>query len=277
MNEEPNLSRPQSGNDNASDPQRGLVADFVMALRFYSLIPVPNMPHETPDLTRIARAAPFAGLVIGALPVLLMLLGGGLHLPPLYTAILVIGVASVLTGAMAEDAIGDAADGLLGGRTPERRLEIFKDSTLGAYGVVAIIFSLGLRVAAIGGMLAVNPLAGAGAWLGASLLARSGSLWLPHALSSARNAGASASAGPLDRQTFLIGIGFATLLAFIFAVPVVGVFGLVLALVAAGLVIWGWTGFCTKLVGGQTGDLIGALQALIEVSVLSIFLIIVMH
>lgn len=48
---------------------------------------------------------------------------------------------------------------------------------------------------------------------------------------------------------------------------------LVLALVVAGLVAWGWVWTCRRLIGGQSGDLIGALGALIEVAVLTVLLI----
>jgi adenosylcobinamide-GDP ribazoletransferase len=43
--------------------------------------------------------------------------------------------------------------------------------------------------------------------------------------------------------------------------------------VLTALVIWGWTAVCNRLVGGQTGDLIGALQALIEIAALTAFLV----
>ena len=56
-------------------------------------------------------------------------------------------------------------------------------------------------------------------------------------------------------------------------VPIAITAGLLLALVAAGLVALGWEWSCRKLVGGQTGDLIGALGALIEVTVLAVLLV----
>ena len=49
-----------------------------------------------------------------------------------------------LTGALHEDGLADMADGL-GGSDPARRLEIMRDSRIGAFGVLALIFSVGLR------------------------------------------------------------------------------------------------------------------------------------
>jgi adenosylcobinamide-GDP ribazoletransferase len=49
--------------------------------------------------------------------------------------------------------------------------------------------------------------------------------------------------------------------------------GLIVAYALGALLIWGWVTLCRRLIGGQTGDLIGALQALIEVAALTGFMI----
>ena len=48
-------------------------------------------------------------------------------------------------GAMHADGLADCADGFWGGWTIERRLEIMKDSHIGAYGVIALILIIGLQ------------------------------------------------------------------------------------------------------------------------------------
>jgi adenosylcobinamide-GDP ribazoletransferase len=53
------------------------------------------------------------------------------------------------------------------------------------------------------------------------------------------------------------------------------VLGLVVAVVLAVGVITGWAAWCRRLVGGQTGDLIGALGALVEIAVLTALLLFV--
>ena len=58
---------------------------------------------------------------------------------PAKVAVLLCMLATVLaTGAFHEDGLADAADGLWGGGTPQRRLEIMKDSRLGSYGAIAL-------------------------------------------------------------------------------------------------------------------------------------------
>jgi adenosylcobinamide-GDP ribazoletransferase len=178
-----------------------------------------------------------------------------------------------VTGAMADDALADAADGLAGGSNVDRRLEIMKDSRHGTYGVAALGLYLLLRVTAIGAVAAYNPVAAGGIWLAASLIGRSGSLWLSVELPNAREGGASASVGRVSRTAFCIGAGFAALLALVLAAPFTSLVALILSLIAAGLVAMAWVWTCRRLIGGQTGDLIGALGALIEVAVLTVLLI----
>jgi adenosylcobinamide-GDP ribazoletransferase len=179
----------------------------------------------------------------------------------------------IITGAMAEDGLADAADGLFGGNSAARRLEIMKDSRHGTFGVAALCLLLLLRVAALAGLVAIHPMIGAALWLTATLLARSGALWLTVALPPARPDGASATAGRVSRRAFCIGGAFAIILGFVLAAPFAGVVGLVVALALIGVICFGWGRLCDRLVGGQTGDLIGALQALLEIAALTAFLI----
>jgi adenosylcobinamide-GDP ribazoletransferase len=247
--------------------------DVVMGLRFYSRLPTGPRPHLRPSLSRMALALPFTSLVIGAGPVAVLLALEWLGTPHLFSAALAVAVMVIVSGAMAEDAIADAADGLFGGSTIEDRLAIMKDSRHGTYGVSAIVLLFGLRIAAIGSV--ANPLEAAGIWLAAGVMARSGALWLTLALPPARSGGAAASAGAAPRRALGVGAGLAVVLSFVLAGFAVGVLGLVAAYGLCVLVVWGWVTLCRKLIGGQTGDLIGALQALLEIAALTAFMIFV--
>ncbi|HEY0919199.1 adenosylcobinamide-GDP ribazoletransferase, partial [Devosia sp.] len=67
----------------------------------------------------------------------------------------------------------------------------------------------------------------------------------------------------------------AAALALMLAGPFVGVLGVAVGGLAAAGVAWAWTRACRQLLGGQTGDAIGALHALIEIAVLTAFLVLV--
>ncbi|WP_375597929.1 adenosylcobinamide-GDP ribazoletransferase [Devosia sp. Naph2] len=259
----------------APEPARGglgLKDDLVMALRFFSRLPTGDTPHEKPDLGRIAMALPLASVVMGVGPVLL-LAGVWFGLPGYFAAALSVAALVLVGGGMMEDSLADAADGLFGGSTPERRLEILKDSRHGTYGVAALCLFLMLRVAAIGSVAALSPLAAAGIWLAANIAGRSGALWLAVALPPARSDGASASAGILPASRFSVGAALALLLVFVIGAPASSLLGVVAAALLVGLVVLGWTAICKNLVGGQTGDLIGAAAGLGEIAALTALLV----
>jgi adenosylcobinamide-GDP ribazoletransferase len=251
----------------------GLIADLAMGLRFYSRAPLPWLPHEVPQLDRMAPALPFASLLIGLPPALLLAILTLIGLPSTFAAGLAVAALLVITGAMAEDGLADAADGLFGGATPARRLEIMRDSRHGTYGVLALALLVVLRVVALGTAAALHPIGAIGLWVGAMVIARSGSLWLSVSLPPARVDGLSAAMGGVRRTSFAVGGAIAAAIATILALPLAGLLGVVVALVLVAGTVLGWTALCQRLVGGQTGDLIGALQALLELCALAAFLV----
>lgn len=265
-------SRNDGGNDNrVAQNNRSLVRDLVMGLRFFSRLPIPKFEHEAPDLNRMAPAIGFTSLALAIIPALVVLISALVGLPTLLAASLGVGVHVIVTGAMAEDAIADSVDGLFGGKDINSRLDILHDSRHGTYGVTALVLLLLVRVTAVAGLMAISPFGAACAWIAANTLARSGSLWLTLALAPARRDGNSATAGRVSGLPFWGGMGISIILAFIFAAPFVGIIGLIITLIAMILISLGWARICARLVGGQTGDLIGALQALLEIGTLVIF------
>lgn len=267
---------PHPRNDNrppadAAGFGRAVVAEIIGGLRFYSRVPIRFVPYVPPELTRLAPVLPIVSLILGIVPAALLVVLTLCGLPSIYAAGIAVAFSLILTGAMAEDALADAFDGLFGGPSPEVRLDIMRDSRHGTYGVSALVLLLLLRVFAVGGIAAIHPFAGAGAWLASGIVARSGSLWLPLALPSARASGVSAAAGRVAPPAFWVGVAIAFVLCVVFVLPVVGTAGVVIALVLAGLTVVLWTMICRNLIGGQTGDCVGALQALIEIAMLSVF------
>jgi adenosylcobinamide-GDP ribazoletransferase len=264
---------PRPTNDNQDGTASGFGDDLLMGLRFYSRLPTGSVPHQRPNLDRMALTLPLTSVAIGIPPVALLLLLEWAGTPTFFAAALAVALMVVVTGAMPEDALADAADGLFGGQTIERRLEIMKDSRHGTYGVCAIVLLLIARVAAVGSV--TSPLEAAAILLTAPLIARSGALWLPLVLPAARSGGAAATAGQMSQRNFLIGIAIAAVVSFATGGFAVGIVGLAVAFAQGVVTAWGWTWLCRRLIGGQTGDLIGALQALLEIAALTAFMIFV--
>jgi adenosylcobinamide-GDP ribazoletransferase len=112
---------------------------FCLALAFFSRIPVPaSTPYSPELLNQSSRYLSLVGLVLGALQALVLVAASDVL--PFPVAVLIALVAGlVLTGAFHEDGLADTADGLGGGLTLERKLEIMKDSRVGTYGLVALL------------------------------------------------------------------------------------------------------------------------------------------
>src|ERR1700679_2679481 len=124
--------------------------DIADALRFFTRLRVgePSL-NASLDIDRIAWAAPVAGVAVGLIGALALALATLLGLPMLLRAGLATAALVVATGALHEDGLADVADGFGGGATPARKLEIMRDSRVGAYGAIAIALALILRVGAL--------------------------------------------------------------------------------------------------------------------------------
>src|SRR5262249_12075846 len=112
-------------------------AEFVAAVRFLSVLPLPGYPRHFNDATVPQRVGsgyyPLAGLLLALLLSLLVVVAAP-HLPALaLAALLVVGLV-LLTGGLHLDGLMDACDGLFGGSTRERKLEIMRDSRVGSFG-----------------------------------------------------------------------------------------------------------------------------------------------
>ncbi|WP_210586951.1 adenosylcobinamide-GDP ribazoletransferase [Streptomyces sp. GESEQ-35] len=93
--------------------------------------------------------APLAGAVVGGvaagLGLLLLVLGAG----PLLAAVATVAVPAVLTRGLHLDGLADTADGLGSGKPAEDALRIMKQSDIGPFGVITLVFVLLAQVAAL--------------------------------------------------------------------------------------------------------------------------------
>ena len=233
------------------------------AVQFLTRLPTPRGLPFTPDApVRATRWFPLVGHLVGGLCALVWLATGRLW-PPSVAALLAVGAGVLATGAFHEDGLADTADGLGGGSTPERRLLIMKDSRLGAYGAVALVLGLGVRVAALA---ALSPGRGALALVVAHGAARAAAVLVmaltPYVGDTEGAKGRPAGARPTPGETWLAGVlGFAPLALL---PPVALALG---ALLAATATLW-LVRTARRLVGGHTGDVLGAVEQLVEAALM---------
>lgn len=247
--------------------------DLAICLRFYSRLPVPALPGETdrhaaPDFRTVPRMLPIAGLMIGAAGAVALAASLALGLGPFLAAALALAFTTLVTGALHEDGLADVADGFGGGTNVARRLEIMRDSRIGAYGAAALVLSYALRIGALATLADRIGWRVALAFLAAAALSRTAALWPLCRLPPARPDGAAHAVG---RPT---GATHATAWALCLAVLAAGFLlglpwlGLGLAALLAFLAAWTLARMAARLVGGQTGDVIGASQQLAEIAAL---------
>jgi adenosylcobinamide-GDP ribazoletransferase len=235
--------------------------DLALALSLLSRLPV-----RCGSYARGAHAAwayPLAGLVIGGLAALGALIALWCGLPAPLAALIALTLGIVTTGAMHEDGLADTADGLWGGWTQARRLEIMRDSHIGSYGVIALCLSLAARGVALWLLFAQSPAAGVTGVLVAATLSRAAMAGVMAALPHARSDGLSHSQGSASMATALLGLGLSIGVALILA----GGAGL-WAVLWAGLVAVAVAALARAKIGGQTGDILGATQQMTEIAVL---------
>ncbi|MCA1494524.1 adenosylcobinamide-GDP ribazoletransferase [Sinorhizobium alkalisoli] len=247
-----------------------LCDDVARAVAFLSRVPMPHRHFVGHDgrLSRAVRAFPLAGILITLPAALAAALLVFLQANALFATFLLVGVQVLVTGALHEDGLGDAADGLGGGRDRESALAIMKDSRVGTYGAVALILSFGLRVSALAAFLPLlSPIGAALALLGTAALSRTAMVWHWSRLPPARRDGVAASAGmpePQATTTALVsGPVLALLMFFAAGIPFVAV---LLAFAAFGLVVPVFGKIAARKLGGHTGDTIGATQQLAEIA-----------
>lgn len=242
---------------------RDVIADLRMAASFVTILPVASStPAADGAVARATWALPVVGLLVGLAGALVYKVASRLGLAPNLAALLALAATALVTGALHEDGLADTADGLGGGRTRERKLEIMRDSRIGTYGVCALILSFGLRWSALATI--ANPWAVALALCAAHTAARAGLPAFMSQVAPARPDGLSASAGSPPGRS--VAIAFA-----------VGIPALVLALgpgkALVSLILLALSGLmlarlAIRQIGGQTGDILGAFEQTGEILIL---------
>ncbi len=243
-------------------PYHPVVAAILAAGIFLTRLPLPfNAPLTSEIFGRALGWFPLIGTALGLGAGIVFGVLGGFGVPPLVDAALVVALLVIVTGGLHEDGLADTADGIGGGRTREAKLEIMRDSRVGSYGVLALVLSVIVRVAAIAALpstwTAIKVLVVAGAMSRAAMVAHS------HWQQPARSDGLSATlGGPAQGATVLalalaLGVGLVLIGSKVFMVMAVVAFA-----------TWSMIKLADHQVGGQTGDLLGATQQVTEILVL---------
>lgn len=127
----------------------GWLASLGRAVRFLTLVPVPGSSDPAAhDITGSLYLFPLVGLLIGALSAATGLVAYHLFGAPVH-AVAAVAATSLVTAGFHLDGLADTCDALFSWRPRERKLEIMKDSRIGAMGAVALVLVIALKIAAL--------------------------------------------------------------------------------------------------------------------------------
>lgn len=214
------------------------------------------------DSGRAAVWYPFVGAAIGVLTWLVWR-GANFIFPSVVAGVIALVLWVLLTGGLHLDGLADCCDGLLVSAAPERRLEIMKDSHIGAFGVIGLILILLLKAASLSSLSLTSGLS--------IILAASLARWcilLGALLAQARTSGMGADFALGFRRSFLLWSAITPFGLMIF-MGMRGVLSAATGIVAAAAVLW----LAKSRIGGVTGDVFGMIVEVVETVVLLVFLI----
>jgi adenosylcobinamide-GDP ribazoletransferase len=236
--------------------------DLRNAVAFLTRLPMPHPQGAMPaNFIRAQRVFPLVGAAIGAAVGLVCLGLRAAGLPDLAAAALALGAGALLTGALHEDGLADVADGFGGGRDVAAKLEIMRDSRLGTYGALILMVSFVAKLSALAVLpdgVVVRGL------IAAHALARGVLPAMAMSLPYARKDGLAANAGRPDFATAAIAAALALVIALL-SLPWIEALGA--ALLAAACAI-GMAWLAQRQIGGQTGDVLGGTEQLVETAIL---------
>jgi adenosylcobinamide-GDP ribazoletransferase len=237
---------------------------ILAAFQFLTIFPtVVKRMFTSQEMGRAVGWFPLVGVVLG-FALYALNYAANLLFPQNVSAALTLFAWIAFTRFFHLDGFMDSLDGLFGGWTPERRLEIMKDSRMGAFGTIGGILVLLTKFAALSSTVSLFP-----SILLATTLGRWASPLVIYAFPYAREDGLGIE---MKRNVTVREIIIATLIAGVASWLVLGWLGFAFMLGAALIAhLIGW--YVMRLLPGLTGDIYGAVTTVIEMAVLISFTI----
>jgi adenosylcobinamide-GDP ribazoletransferase len=243
------------------------INDLKAGILFLTRLPFARQaPSGGADIARAAWTFPLVGVIVGAIGALVYALAHRFGLPPWPAATLTVAATLAVTGALHEDGLADTADGFGGGQTRQQKLDIMRDSRIGTYGVCALTLSIVLRAGALANL--ADPTLVLPALIAAHAAARAAMPVFMLLVPPARGEGLAFDIGsPPQWSVMSAAILGAVILAASLGLGL-GLVALILLIAIIALMTW----LSLAQIGGQSGDVLGALEQVSEIAVLLVAL-----
>jgi adenosylcobinamide-GDP ribazoletransferase len=240
--------------------QRALI-QIRLAASFLTILPLgPTRQAGSDDQALALGWFPLIGFAIGTALCLEDRLLAQIIGPALRSLLVVISLA-IVTGGLHLDGLADSADALAAGSDRARALEILRDSRIGGFGALALIFVIGLKTTALAGATGTHRHA---ALYAAPGLARWAMTTVGYGLEYLREAGAGT---PLLMRGAARNLRLATVITIIGMIPLVR-HGFLPGVAITVVITLALRAFYRRWLGGITGDLLGAAGELVETAAL---------
>ncbi len=247
------------------------------AVAFLTRVPLPSSwEFSAVDVGRASLLFPLVGAALGVINLLVVYVFrlhisigphftvGSPWLPAPVIAVLLVTIGAWITGAMHLDGLADMADGFGGGRDSEDVLRIMRDHAIGAYGAVALILLVFIKVMTVGSLIEHGA---AGPYLViAPALGRWASVPLGRFLPYARRREGGLGAAVTEHVGWfeLIGASLLTAIGTLYLASWRGAVCWLAVIVVTALN----ASMCVRRIGGVTGDTLGANVEVCEAIVL---------
>jgi adenosylcobinamide-GDP ribazoletransferase len=226
----------------------------------------PALPVDGAAIAQAVWAFPIAGILVGLIGAVVYLFAHRLGLPLWPAAALSVAATMAVTGCLHEDGLADTADGFGGGRTRELKLDIMRDSRIGAYGVCTLALSIVLRVSALASLADTSLVVAA--LIAAHGAARATLPVFMYFVPPARQEGLSAFAGQPPRDSVIAAAVLGIVIVALCLGPVLTIAALILIVAIVALLAW----LSLAQIDGQTGDVLGAVEQVSEIAILLVAL-----
>lgn len=132
---------------------RDLYKGFNMTLSMFTKIPLPKYVWDEKSAKYIMRLYPFIGLIVGLFWYVSFRILILFNLNTILLSALTMLIPLLITGFIHLDGFMDVSDALLSSRDKEEKIRILKDSTVGAFSVIALVILFVLEVSSISSFL----------------------------------------------------------------------------------------------------------------------------
>ncbi len=241
------------------------IESFLLMLQFMTRIPINiNLPCEGEDFRRGAALLPLVGGVIGSIQWIIYYLLIQ-KLPMIIVAVFVVLTGILVTGALHVDGLGDTCDGFFAFKGKDRIIEIMKDSRIGTYACIALIFDILIKVSSLS---CIRDTRGALIIIVAPVISRAALITLAFIGKPAKKTGSG--------NLFIENAGkkeaiIAVVTALIISCLLIGIKEGVTLIPTSLVLTYLFNKFCESKIGGITGDNLGANNELVEMLMLVMF------